>query len=177
MKIWKIVPALPEHIPAIAARMREEDRREVWASHRHTPGQALENGLARSELAWTCFVHGKPAFMWGAARQGSLISRTGAPWLLGTEGIYMVRREFLKQSRAYVELMQKRFPRLENFVHAENRLSIRWLQWCGFVLDDIPELINDEDFFMFRRNADVYTGSSNDCGDRHLNCRQHVRAE
>lgn len=155
MKVWEIVPAAPEHIEVIAANMREADRREVWASHRHTPGQALERSLGRSELAWTCFVHSQPAFMWGVSRQGSLISRTGAPWLLGTSAIFEVRREFLKQSRAYVDLMQERFPRLENFVHAENRLSIRWLKWCGFVLDDIPELINYEDFFLFWREADV----------------------
>ena len=155
MTIWEIVPALPEHIDAVAADMRAEDRREIWASHRHTPAEALQRSLGRSELAWTCFVHGVPAFMWGVSRQGSLISRVGAPWLLGSERIYAVRREFLKQSRAYVDLMQERFPRLENYVHAENALSIRWLKWCGFVLDDIPELINDEDFFLFWRDANV----------------------
>lgn len=154
MKIWQIAPAAPEHIMAIAVAMRDEDRREVWASHRHTPGEALQRALIRSELAWTCFVRGVPAFMWGVARKGSLISETGAPWLLGTNAILDVRREFLKQSRAYVERMQERFSRLENHVHAGNRLSIRWLKWCGFALDDIPELINDEDFFLFWRDAE-----------------------
>jgi hypothetical protein len=152
--IWNIVPAAPEHIAAIAAGMREADRREVWASHRHTPEQALESGLARSELAWTCFVEGKPSFMWGVSRVGSLISITGAPWLLGTSAILKVRTEFLRQCPDYVARMQARFPRLENFVHAENRLSIRWLKWCGFTIDDMAEVINGEDFYLFRRDAE-----------------------
>ena len=42
MSIWEIVPALPEHIDAVAADMRPEDRREIWASHRHTPAEALQ---------------------------------------------------------------------------------------------------------------------------------------
>jgi hypothetical protein len=155
MSIWEVIPAAPEHIPAIAADMREADKREVWASHRHSPAQALESALARSELAWTCLVHARPAFMWGVARQGSLISFVGAPWLLGTPDILTVLTEFLRQSPAYVDRMQERFPRLENFVHAENRLSIRWLQWCGFSVDDVPELINGEDFFLFWRDAHV----------------------
>lgn len=155
MKVWEIRPAAPEHIADLAAGMREADRREVWASHRHRPAEALEQALRRSELAWTCFVRGRPAFMWGVARQGSLISRVGAPWLLGTESLYAVRREFLRQSRAYVERMQGRFPRLENYVHAQNGFSIHWLKWCGFVLDDIPELINDAEFLLFWRDADV----------------------
>lgn len=154
-RIWQIVPAAPEHIPALAVDMREADRREVWASHRHTPGQALEKSLARSELAWTCLIEGRSAFMWGVARLGSMISEKGAPWLLGTPAIAGVSRDFLRQSPFYVAQMQERFPRLENFVHAENRLSIRWLQWCGFTIDDVPELINDEDFFLFWRDAYV----------------------
>ena len=151
MSIWEILPAAPEHIPAIAADMREADRREVWASHRHSPAEALEHSLSRSELAWTCLVSGVPAFMWGVCRLGSLISFKGAPWLLGTPAITGVSREFLRQSPAYVARMQARFPRLENYVHAENRLSVRWLKWCGFILDDAPEVINGEPFFLFWR--------------------------
>ena len=160
MTIWSVLPALPEHIPAIAADMREADRREVWASHRHTPEEALTYALKRSELAWTCTISGTPAFMWGVARQGSMISVTGAPWLLGTnlffEAQRKLHREFLRQCPDYVNRMMERFPHLENFVHAENRLSQRWLKWCGFTLDtDVPELINDEDFFRFWRDRHV----------------------
>jgi RimJ/RimL family protein N-acetyltransferase len=157
MKQWRIETAAPEHIPAIAADMREADRREVWASHRHTPEEALRHALARSELAWTCAIAGIPAFMWGVARQGSLVSVVGAPWLLGTNLFFSanrtLHREFLKQCPDYVRRMQQRFPRLENHVHAENKLSIRWLQWCGFTLADTPESINGEPFYLFRRDA------------------------
>jgi hypothetical protein len=66
-----------------------------------------------------------------------------------------LHREFIRQCPAYVDRMQARFPRLENFVHAENRLSIRWLKWCGFIIDDVPELINDEDFYLFWRSGHV----------------------
>jgi hypothetical protein len=135
--------------------MREADRREVWASHRHTPEEALRESLSLSELAWTCLVEGVPAFMWGVGRKGSLISRTGAPWLLGTEAIRRVSREFLRQCPLYVARMQERFPVLENFVHAENRLSIRWLKWCGFTLGEKPLRINGEDFYLFRRERYV----------------------
>ncbi len=155
MKIWQITLAAPDHIPAIARDMREADVREVWASHRHTPEEALAHALSRSELARTCLVHGRPAFMWGVARQGSLISLTGAPWLLGTPDILTVRGEFLRQCPACVAEMQKRFPRLENYVHAENRLSVRWLQWCGFTVEGVPVTINNEKFYMFWRDIHV----------------------
>ena len=155
MKRWAVTEALPEHIPAIARDMREDDRREVWASHRHDPQEALAFALIRSELAWTCFVDGHPAFMWGAARTGSVLGCTGAPWLLGTPAIMKVRHDFLRYCPYFVAAMQGAFPHLENYVHAENRLSIRWLKHLGFTLDEeIPELINDEDFYRFWRVAE-----------------------
>jgi GNAT superfamily N-acetyltransferase len=160
MRIWDVLPALPEHIPAIAADMRAADVREVWASHRHRPAEALTYALGRSELAWTCTISGTPAFMWGVGRLGSMISVKGAPWLLGTNLFFkahrQLHREFLRQCPAYVDMMQARFPRLENCVHVENRLSIRWLKWCGFTVDmDVPEMINGEEFFRFWKDAQV----------------------
>lgn len=158
MTWWKIADALPGHIPAIAANMREADRREVWASHRHTPEQALAAALERSELAWTCSIGNMPAFMWGVARNGSLITYRGAPWLLGTPAISQRRvcLEFLRQCPAYVARMQARFPRLENLVHAQNRRSLRWLRWLGFTVETAtPVIIHDEPFFVFWRDSHV----------------------
>lgn len=155
MSAWRIIPAEAAHIAPIAAHMREADRREVMASHGHGPGEALAASLAHSDLAWTCLVDREPAFMWGAARAGSLLTLTGSPWLLGTPAIYKVRRAFLRHSRPYVELMQARFPRLENHVHAENRLSLRWLAWCGFTVEETPTLMGGEPFYFFWREAHV----------------------
>lgn len=149
-RAWNIVASTPEHIAPIAENMREADRREVWASHRHTPHQALARSLDNSQLAWTCLVDGVPAFMWGVARVGSILSDTGAPWLLGTPDIRKVQRDFLRECPGYVVRMQEMFPRLENYVHADNAASIRWLRWCGFTAErDVPVMINDEIFYRF----------------------------
>ncbi|MDR2800430.1 MAG: hypothetical protein LBB52_04080 [Desulfovibrio sp.] len=154
VKLWRVEPACPAHIEHIAVRMREADRREVWASHRYSPAQALKCSLERSDLAWTCFVDGVPSFMWGAARAGSIIGLKGSPWLLGTDAIRGVQKDFLRFCPVCVERMNRRFPRLENFIHPENRLSILWLKWCGFQFDEeVPELINDEEFYLFWRDV------------------------
>lgn len=153
MNIWEIVPASPEHSAIIAESMREADRREVWASDRWLPLYALTYSLSFSRIAWTCMVHGVPAFMWGVTFHGGMHSEVGVPWLLGTDAINEVSREFLKQSRAYVDRMQNGFTRLENIVHAENALSIRWLRWCGFTIEKEPIERNGEKFFPFWREA------------------------
>ncbi|CAK7067810.1 MAG: hypothetical protein DELT_01728 [Desulfovibrio sp.] len=154
MKIsWRIETATAAHIPHIAANMREADRREIWASDRQTPEEALTRSFALSVMCRTCVINGSPAFMWGVTRRGSILSDTGVPWLLGTNAITAVRRAFIKQSRAYVEMMQQPFARLENIVHSENALSIRWLAWCGFTIEKEPVERNGETFFPFWRVA------------------------
>lgn len=89
--------------------------------------------------------------MWGAARRGSILSGTGVPWVLAMDTLLGVKRDFLRQSRIYVAPMQEKFPLLENFVHADNALAIRWLRWCGFTVAGEPEVINGERFFRFWR--------------------------
>jgi hypothetical protein len=150
----RIEQARPEHIPSVAARMREADRREVLAYRRHTPEEALRFSLSRSLFARTVVVDGRPVLMYGVGVP-TLLGSTGSPWLLATDAVYEVLFSFLKYSRPVVRHMQSLFPRLENHVHADNALSIRWLQWCGFSIDDTPELFNGEPFYLFRRNADV----------------------
>ena len=151
MKRWRVKRAKPEHIPCIAENMRESDRREVWASNRRTPLEALTLSLQHAELAFTAFIDGVPALMWGVGAPAGLLSVVGVPWFLGTDAIREVIRDFLKYSPRFVQMMQDRFPRLENHVHARNRLSIRWLTHCGFTLDSEPTEINGEAFFKFWR--------------------------
>jgi hypothetical protein len=154
VKPRRIGQALPEHIPAVAANMRAADRREVWAYRRHTPEEALRFSLSRSLFARTVVIAGRPALMYGVGAP-TLLGSTGSPWLLATDAVYEVLFSFLKYSREVVRHMQSLFPRLENRVHADNALSLRWLQWCGFSIDPTPEVYNGENFYLFWRNADV----------------------
>lgn len=148
---YRIIPATFDHIAPIAAAMRGADRRELAASHGHSPEQALKASLAWSPLVWTCFVHDEPAFMWGVGATNSVLGRTGAPWLLATEAIRGVERQFSSQSRSYVQRMQDLFPRLENYVHKDNIRSRRWLAWCGFHIEPEPQAygVNGELFYRF----------------------------
>lgn len=122
-------------ILVIAENMRESDRNEVWSSHRHKPLKAVVNAFQQSSLAWTIHHKGFPVAMFGVA-SGGVLSDTGYPWLLGTDGMYAITREFLRFSRYYVNLMQQSYAVLENWVDVRNTKSMRWLQWCGFKLEE-----------------------------------------
>ena len=148
---YVIVPADSDHIPYLAKYLRLGDRREVWASSRSTPHEALAVSLGNSARAWTCLVNRWPVCMWGVARKGSILSDPGIPWLLGTDAIYTVERPFIRRSREYVAAMHRAgFARRENYVHAEHVASLRWLAWCGFTIGE-RVTFNGEEFRHFWR--------------------------
>jgi hypothetical protein len=133
----------------MAAHMRKIDALEVYAMSLHTPKEALEFSLRTAVKAWTCVIDGDPAFMWGVSRR-SLLSSTGIPWLLSTPAIMRVSREFLRRCPAFLRKMQRCFPRLENYIHARNAVSLRWLAWLGFTVDrESVFRFHDEPFYRF----------------------------
>lgn len=108
-----------------------------------------------SLYTWTIMSRDKPIGMFGLASI-SLLGDTGIPWLLGTDDMLKIRRQFIRESKSHVDFMLKVFPKLTNLVHVENLASIRWLKSVGFVLQDaIPAGPFAAMFYPFERLADV----------------------
>ena len=154
----EIVASLPEHIPEIAARMRDQDVAEVAASSGKTPAEALEFSLSGSAQAWTALVDGRPEVMFGVADL-NILAGVAAPWLLGTEAILDHRRYFLRSSVRWRGQLFERYEVLRNFVDDRNVVAKRWLRWMGFRFSEpFPLGVNGEMFRMFEmRRQDVRT--------------------
>lgn len=146
----EIVQALPAHVPYLAENMRAGDVREVESFSGSTPEKALRRGLDRSTACLTVLTLDKiPLVMFGVASL-SAITRTGIPWLLGTDAALQYRREFMREGRRYVDAMLDVYPNLVNYVHEDNRASIVWLRRLGFTLDEaVPTGVKRELFHKF----------------------------
>lgn len=154
MKV-EIVPALPEHIDAIAANPRPADVAELWAAARATPGYCMRAGLRVSVQAYTGLVDGVPACMFGV-NPISTIGGTGVPWMVGSTLLsdHGAHRALLRLAREPLARMQAAFPFLCNAVDARNVAAIRWLKWLGFEFcNPIPCGPDDLPFLPFYREA------------------------
>jgi hypothetical protein len=123
-----------ELLEEIADGMRPADVEEVRLSHGHSPLAALEASVRSSPLV--CYVavdDGRPLCAFGVG--GRPLAVKGSPWLLGHERLGDYRRELARLSRPMVQMMSARFSLLENWVHADNVVSVRWLKACGFTLE------------------------------------------
>jgi hypothetical protein len=118
------------------------------------PDAALALSFKWSIRAWTAVIEGRPGLMWGVGRLGGLLGFVGAPWLLASDILELpeVAREFIRLSRPYTRELERGFRRLENLVHAENRLAVRWLKWLGFSFAEKPEQWGGENFYRFWRD-------------------------
>jgi hypothetical protein len=121
--------AVSSDIHRMRDSLRATDIREVWASHNHSPEQALLYSFEVSPYCMTIVSKGAPVALFGICPDEH--QTTGTIWLLGTTGIPAIYREFLRITRFMIPRMLDICPVLYNFVDARNDASIRWLSWAG----------------------------------------------
>lgn len=116
----------------LAPRLKFEDKREIDANTGNTPYQALLKGYFQSEICLTLIGNNKPVGIFG-------VSKEGAVWLLVTNDIKKHKIKFIKESRKVISFLNKKYPKLWNYVDERNKLHIKWLKSCGFIfLQKVP---------------------------------------
>lgn len=146
----EIVPAKLTHIGPIAVNMRKIDALEC-AIFNHTPKQALRLGLLASPIAWTALLDGRPIAMFGASTV-SMLEGIGKPWMLMTNDATRYGTALVRFGRIYTEAIHRHYAKLENWVHAENVVAIRWLSRLGFAVGHV-DVINGHQMRPFVRCA------------------------
>ncbi len=64
----------------------------------------------------------------------------GIPWMLCTDALVNDHAAaLLRVSRQWVDRLGEPYDVLSNYVYAENDVHIRWLKWCGFILEQAVE--------------------------------------
>ena len=142
----KIEPTTLAHVRYVAAHMRETDIKEIGACG-ELPMSSLTKGYESSVICNSLTIDGVPCAIFGVAEMTKDI---GIPWLLGTDGVKSIRREFIAGCREVVGEMLELYPVLTNCVDERNLTSIRWLKWLGFkILPSVPFGKNGELFHPF----------------------------
>ncbi len=147
-------PALITDCDELAPRMRTQDAKEVWHSHGLTPLEALVFSFEKAEESFSIIHDGQVIGMFGV---GQVTPNIGIPWLLGSDELPKIAREFIPQSREWIAKVHERYDLLFNFVYANNTTSIRWLKWLGFNfirrIDDFG--VNPAPFIEFARHKGI----------------------
>lgn len=144
----KYVPVQDWHVRHVAFNMRDADVAEVKATANKTPLEALRKGMEISDRTVTVLTpDGLPLVIMGVAPRCRLTG-VGSPWLLGTDEALKYKRNFLTDPPEVLDEMMDLYPKLENYVHVENRISVRWLKLLGFKMDEPVLFPNSGEKFM-----------------------------
>jgi hypothetical protein len=152
-----IRPSVRQDVTDMHDRVRAADRAEVWASHHHTPEQALMHGYERSVRCLTLIFKGVPVAMFGIVPEG-LLDNKALVWMLGTPEIAQLKRLFALLSKPLIATFLERYPLLYNYVDCRNTTALQWLKWCGAEFGDSAQYgIEQIPFkpFLFRSDAHV----------------------
>jgi hypothetical protein len=138
-----------DDIEVLVRNMREHDKQEVNAATKMGLRAAVETSVTMSTYAKTGLVNDELVCMWGVCPI-SLISSSGSPWMLGTDLIEKRQRIFLRRSKPWLEDIKKDYKHLENHVDERNILSVKWLKWLGFEMNEAqPYGVHGELFHKF----------------------------
>jgi len=143
--------AVEEDAIALAPRLRDIDKLEIHAMSGNKPLEALLSHFKIKTPVHKSIVRndGLILGMFGVC-DCPFKTGYGVPWLLASEPLVDHSREFLKNCRKWVAEMQKPYPVLYNYIHTQNAVAMRWLQWCGFDVTKQVEFGRDkEPFYLF----------------------------
>ena len=130
-----IEQAQPEHA-SIVPHLREADVEEIHASTGLPAAAAVAYSIAVSR-AYSVLLDGRPVVIFGVGPMGRTNgNKTGEIWLVATEEIEKRPVMFYRVSKRLFPMVCDGYSDLVNFVDARNILSLRWLQWLGFEIEE-----------------------------------------
>ena len=125
--------SVPGDAHIIGSNLRQADIEEVKASSGLEPLASLLYSYKVSILAYTIVSSdGLPIGMFGVAPFTTKSGSLGSAWLLGSDDLLKYKRQFLAETKQYVDELHTHFPYLTAWVDNRNTASLKWLLWCGF---------------------------------------------
>lgn len=135
-------------------RLKLEDIQEVWASHHASPEEALKFSITQSALSMTTEKDGVPVMVFGVTAD-DWMGDTGMIWFMSADLDRQTKIVFLRNSKKFIDLMLSFYPYLYNYVDIRNQESIKWLEFCGAIINEPEKYGADQKLFRrfhFERN-------------------------
>lgn len=139
-----IVDATESHVEKLEGNLRHHDKMECYLLG-STPSKAMRLALRIDGATYTALdENGEPFAMFGSGPKQAI----GYIWMLGTEDVLKHKRQFIRASRDWIQYLSKPYGVTSNVVLKDNRMSVRWLKFCGAIF--LRELeISSETFYEF----------------------------
>lgn len=126
-----LVPVCKEHLEALSRSMREEDRAELWASHRLCPLEALTRCVQESAYSFALLYKGEPVSIFGISPE-HLLGVRACVWQLTSQKLPLIQKSFYRLSKAVLLHFKSLYPRLYCAPDVRYRQALRYVRRLGF---------------------------------------------
>jgi hypothetical protein len=135
---FHVRPASPGDCTSLGPRLRVPDLAELRVFWTGDPAAAPQAGCAASEPGYAVTDEtGKVLAIFGVLPYpGS--DDIGTVWMMGSDDLVDRRLAFLRSSRSWLKVLQRRYRLLGNVVDPRNQVHVAWLRWMGFQVCDDP---------------------------------------
>ena len=141
----KVVEADKKYFKHIADNLRKHDLLEV-ACFSSNPIEPLFKGLLYDDETYILLDNKNvPYIIFGC---GVSLDKEAYIWMLGTNDVFKYKKIFIRNCRYWVNKLTNKYGTVTNYVHVDNKLSIRWLKWCGAVFSSKLNILG-QDFYKF----------------------------
>ncbi|MEA4834961.1 MAG: hypothetical protein VB133_07500 [Anaeromusa sp.] len=123
-----------KYFAALAASMRNDDRQEALAMLGMSGAPALYLSMYCSQEMYIAEMDDVPLCAWGVCRTNGI----NLIWFIASQEIEQHKRELLTLTRPRFEALLQKYGRLENFVDARSKKSLRFIRWLGFTINLEP---------------------------------------
>jgi hypothetical protein len=132
------------HLDELGDNLREMDKVEV-ACFKSTPSDALNSAFTNDDVTLTVMTKDENVMaIFGAGNH----EEDPYIWMLGSSEVETYAKDFLRHCRKWVWSLTEMYGQVTNYIHAENFICLKWLEWCGATLS-APLKIDGETFRKF----------------------------
>jgi len=110
--------------------LKEDDVKEVYYSNGLSADNALPESIKNTLMGYTVLIDEKPEICFGI-NPPSLMGNDAIIWMLSSERIHDIDIRVVRHSRGIMDYFLSYYNKLINFVHVDNKSSIRWLKAIG----------------------------------------------
>jgi len=145
-----LVNATVDHAEQIADHLRLPDRIECMIHGVHPLEALTEPLVVEGARNYSLKVDDDCIAMCGVVPIDEM-GYSGRAWFLGTGGVNVHFRTFIRGCKDVVDLLQGEYEQIENVVPATSHDTIMWLSWCGFMFEEETYFVNNQAMIRFVR--------------------------
>lgn len=126
-----LLPTVAADLVELEENIRDIDKLECEVILGLSVKKALQLSTAMSYETLTGRVNGDLVAVFGIASV-NILTTEATPWLLATNNIDKYIFAFTRNNKKIIAKWKKRHSIMRNYIHVDNKITIRWLRWLGF---------------------------------------------